>query len=213
MAEGQPAQAALDALHRECSACTACALAKGRTHVVPGEGPARAQIMFIGEGPGYHEDQQARPFVGAAGQLLTQLIELAGLKRSDVYITNVVKCRPPNNREPLPGEIEACKKWLDSQIEVIRPLIIVTLGRFSLARFLPKESISKVHGVSRTYNGVHILPMLHPAAALYQQSLRKTLEEDFKKLPSLLAQARADGSAPAAPTRLPEENPRQLNMF
>ncbi|MDO8531526.1 MAG: uracil-DNA glycosylase [Dehalococcoidia bacterium] len=212
MAEAQPAQAALDVLHRECSACTACGLAKGRTHVVPGEGPARAQVLFIGEGPGYHEDQQARPFVGAAGQLLTQLIEIAGLKRSDVYITNVVKCRPPNNREPLPGEIEACRKWLDSQIEVIRPRVIVTLGRFSLARFIPSESISKIHGTPRRYGGVYILPMLHPAAALYRQSLRKTLEEDFKKLPSLLAQAQADGAAPAAPTKPPEE-PRQIGMF
>ncbi|MBI4308258.1 MAG: uracil-DNA glycosylase [Chloroflexi bacterium] len=215
MPELDRAQFALNALHQECARCTACGLAKARTNVVPGEGPASAHVLFIGEGPGYHEDKQARPFVGAAGQLLTHLIEVAGLKRSDVYITNVVKCRPPNNREPLPGEIEACRQWLDRQMDIIRPRIIVTLGRFSLARFLPKESVSKVHGAPRRYNGVMILPMLHPAAALYQQSLRKTLEDDFKKLPALLAQAQVEAAqpAPAVQTKPPEEKPQQMSMF
>jgi len=137
---------ALEALAREIAGCRRCALAAGRTYAVPGEGNPSAEIMFIGEGPGFNEDQTGRPFCGAAGQFLTQLIESIGLKRQDVYITNIVKSRPPGNRDPLPEEILACKPWLDRQLEIIKPKVIVTLGRFSMARFFPGATISRIHG-------------------------------------------------------------------
>jgi DNA polymerase len=143
--------------------------------------------MFVGEGPGFHEDQQARPFVGPAGKLLDDLMALGGLKRSDVYITNVVKCRPPNNRDPLPAEVEACKKHLDQQLELIKPKLLVTLGRYSLSWFFPRDSISKVHGHLRRQNGSYFLHMYHPAAALHAGNLRKTIEDDFRKIPQALA--------------------------
>ena len=190
-----------------CMGCTACALARGRTRVVPGEGSESARVMFIGEGPGYHEDQQGRPFVGPAGKLLDELIASIGMKRADVYITNVVKCRPPGNRDPLPGEIEACRQWLDPQIQMLRPRVIVTLGRHSLARFLPKDIISKVHGIPRNVGDHLVFPVHHPAAALHQPSLRKTLEEDFKKIPGLLK------ASPVGAPQKDEEKPQQLSLF
>src|SRR3990172_6861275 len=126
--------------------CQNCELAKTRTRAVPGEGNPDADIVFIGEGPGFHEDQQARPFVGAAGKFLDELLASIGLKRSDVFICNVLKCRPPSNRDPLPGEIAACKPWLDKQVETIDPRVIVTLGRFSMTRYFPGHAIRKIHG-------------------------------------------------------------------
>jgi len=161
--------------------------------------------MFIGEAPGFHEDQQGRPFVGQAGKLLDELIASIGLTRSEVYIANVVKCRPPGNRDPLPSEVQACRHWLDGQIDFINPKLIVTLGRYSMAGFLPGDSISKAHGKARTVGGRVVLPVHHPAAALYQQSLRKTLEEDFRKVPALLTQSQP------VPEAQPE--PKQLNLF
>jgi len=146
--------------------------------------------MFVGEGPGFHEDQQARPFVGPAGHFLEELLASIGLKRTDVYITNVVKCRPPANRDPLPTEIEACRKYLQRQMEIIRPRLIVTLGRYSLAWFFPRDSISKVHGSLREREGTYYMHMYHPAAALHAGNLRKVIEDDFRKIPPALDKAR-----------------------
>lgn len=176
----------LEQLYRRVANCTDCGLCNTRTQAVPGEGPSDAEVMFVGEGPGFHEDQQARPFVGPAGRLLEELLSAAGLRRSDVYITNVVKCRPPNNRDPLPTEIDACRAHLEQQIAFIKPKLIVTLGRYSLAWFFPRDSISKVHGHLRRQNGMYFLHMYHPAAALHAGNLRKTIEDDFGKIPQAL---------------------------
>lgn len=173
-------------IDREVSVCKDCLLSRNRSRAVPGEGPENAKIMLIGEAPGFNEDKQGRPFVGAAGHFLEELLALARLRREDVYITNTVKCRPLNNRDPLPGEMAACRKYLDRQIEVISPKVVVTLGRYSLTSFLPKETIGKARGKPRNVNGFTLFPMYHPAAALHQQSLRKIIEEDIKKLPALL---------------------------
>jgi DNA polymerase len=164
-------------------------LHQGRTKAVPGEGPENADIMFIGEAPGFHEDQQGRPFVGAAGKFLDELLDTIGLKRKSVYITNVIKCRPPGNRDPLPEEIAACKSYIDRQIELIQPTLVVTLGRFSMARAFPKARISRIHGQPRKIEGVVYYPMYHPAAALHQPSLRRTVEEDMLRIPELIEQA------------------------
>lgn len=200
---------ALTDLDRQMADCNACELSRGRTQVVPGEGAEDADILFIGEAPGFNEDQQGRPFVGAAGAFLDSLLASVGLTRADVYIANVIKCRPPNNRDPLPREIEACKGWLERQIECIRPRIIVTLGRFSLARYMPNQSISKVHGKPRRLGGIVCFPMYHPAAALHQASLRKVIEEDMQKLPGLLESL--EESRPAEPPSEPGGG--QLSLF
>jgi len=199
---------ALTELYREIARCRECEeLARTRNKVVPGEGPENSQIVFIGEAPGFHEDQQGRPFVGQAGQFLEQLLGSIGLKRNDVYICNVIKCRPPGNRDPLPMEIKSCQKWLDRQLELLAPKMIVTLGRYSLARYFPGETISKVHGKARKENGVIYFAMYHPAAALHQQSLRQTIEADIRKIPELLAKSNDV-------TEKEESNkPQQLSMF
>lgn len=180
----------LEQLYRRVANCTDCGLCNTRTQAVPGEGPADAEVMFVGEGPGFHEDQQARPFVGPAGRLLEDLLASAGLRRSDVYITNVVKCRPPNNRDPLPAEVDACRAYLEQQIAFIQPKLIVTLGRYSLSWFFPRDSISKVHGHLRRQNDTYYLHMYHPAAALHAGNLRKTIEDDFRKIPQALEKIR-----------------------
>jgi DNA polymerase len=145
--------------------------------------------MLIGEAPGFYEDKQGRPFVGNSGNFLNSLIEKAGLKREEVFITNIVKCRPPSNRDPLPDEIDICtSNYLDRQINAIDPEVIVTLGRFSMSRYFPGERISKIHGQAKDVGGRLIVPMYHPAAALHQGNLRATIEEDFEKLPKLLAE-------------------------
>jgi DNA polymerase len=154
---------------------------------VPGEGPEDADIMFIGEAPGFHEDRQGRPFVGAAGQYLDELLGQIGLKRGGVYIANVIKCRPPGNRDPVPDEIEACRPYLDKQIELIRPRLVITLGRFSMQRYFPGASISRIHGQPRRVGNVIYYPMFHPAAALHQPKWRSFVEEDVLKIPELLA--------------------------
>ena len=171
--------------------CTDCDLHASRLNVVPGEGDSNAEIMFIGEGPGRHEDRQGRPFVGAAGNLLDEMLKAIGLSRGSVFIANMVKCRPPSNRDPQVDEILACSKYLDRQIEVINPLVIVTLGRFSLSKFFPGESISKVRGSVRYYEDRPIYPMLHPAAALYRRELKDTIYKDFKALPNILNDLRS----------------------
>lgn len=175
-------------LYSQVAVCQACLLSRTRTKVVPGEGPQNAKIFFIGEAPGWHEDQQGRPFVGPAGHFLEELLGLVNLKRNDVYIANVIKCRPPANRDPLPIEIESCKKWLDLQIEMIKPLVIVTLGRYSMARAFPGQVISKVHGTTKKLDGITYFAMYHPAAALHQGSLRQVIMDDMLKLPQYLTQ-------------------------
>lgn len=186
----------LKVIAREVAGCAACALSRTRTKTVPGDGAPDAEVMFIGEAPGYHEDQQGKPFVGAAGQFLNELLASIGLKRENVFIANVVKSRPPNNRDPLPEEIAACAPFLQSQIETIQPKIIVTLGRFSMAKYFPGESISKIHGQARRRDGIVVLPLYHPAAALHQPALRRMIEEDFKKIPGLLAQSVQEAAKP-----------------
>jgi DNA polymerase len=163
--------------------------------------------MFIGEAPGFHEDQQGRPFVGAAGRFLEELLDRIGLKREDVFIANVIKCRPPGNRDPLPEEIEACEPFLDRQIELIQPKLVVTLGRFSMARAFPKARISRIHGQPRKVGGVLYYPMYHPAAALHQPSLRSTIEEDMSRIPELIEQA-----AQIAESSIPTQA-EQLSLF
>ncbi|MBA4420012.1 MAG: uracil-DNA glycosylase [Anaerolinea sp.] len=208
--------------------CTACTLHHSRKNSVPGEGPANARILFIGEGPGVNENEQGRPFVGAAGKLLEGLLEKAGLQRRDVFICNVVKCRPPGNRDPLPDEMEACGKYLDRQIEAIHPEAIVTLGRFSMGKFMPGARISAVHGQAQTVDGRLIVAMFHPAAALHQPALKPALEQDFAGLPRLLkmrekvndiketTQSREIRSYPDLVKKEPsteEDDPKQMTLF
>jgi DNA polymerase len=175
------------ALYEEIKTCEKCILSQGRTNSVPGEGPEGAEIMLIGEGPGFHEDRQGRPFVGASGNFLEELLAKIDMKRTDVYIANVVKCRPPGNRDPQPAEIEACRPYLDKQIEMVRPRLIVTLGRFSMQRYFPGASISRIHGQPKRVGNVIYYPMFHPAAALHQPRWRSLLEEDILRIPELLA--------------------------
>ena len=178
----------LTELYREIADCHDCDLAKSRTRVVPGDGAEDADLLFIGEAPGWYEDQQGLPFVGPAGAFLDELLASIGFSRGQVYIANVIKCRPPGNRDPLPGEIQACCRWLDRQLEIIKPKMVVTLGRHSLARYFPNESIGKVHGKARKIGGIIYYPMYHPAAALHQGSLRKTIEADMLRIPEILGQ-------------------------
>ena len=195
----------LTTLYKEIESCYDCELSKQRTIVVPGEGPEKVDLLFIGEAPGWHEDQQGRPFVGPAGQFLDQLIASIGLRRDQVYIANVVKCRPPGNRDPLPVEIQACNKWLERQIELLQPKVIVTLGRYSMARYFANETIGKIHGRAKEIDGIIYFPMYHPAAALHQANLRQTIEADMLKIPSLLADADKQVQV--------EPDPQQLNLF
>jgi len=181
----------LDELNKKISACSQCVLRSGCHNVVPGEGSADAESMFIGEGPGAKEDELGRPFVGAAGKFLAEMLAAINLKREDVYIANVVKCRPPQNRDPLPDEAAACWPWLMEQIKIIDPKLIITLGRHSLERFLPNQRISAIHGKAMRRNvpelGSRIFYALyHPAAALYNGGMRGVLLEDFQKIPKVL---------------------------
>ena len=176
----------LEGLHKKCRDCTRCALREGATQVVPGEGAHNAEIMFIGEGPGKVEDKTGRPFVGPAGKFLDVLLESIDLKREDVFIANMIKCRPPSNRDPQEVEIEACRPWLDKQIEVIDPRVFVPLGRFAMRKFLPNAVISKEHGNIYERSGRVYFLMYHPAVALYKGSMRSILLEDFKTLKGFL---------------------------
>lgn len=195
-------------LEAQVRTCPLCRLSKTRIQAVPGEGDYGAEIMFIGEGPGYHEDKQGRPFVGNAGEFLNELLGIAGVSRNDVYITNVVKCRPPNNRDPLPDEIAACAPYLDRQIALINPRMIVTLGRYSMSRFFPGERISQIHGKARVVEGRLCVAMYHPAAGLHQASLADVIRADFRLLPIYLEQSRKllahEQAAPAPPEPIHE---------
>lgn len=203
----------LEEISRLVSTCTDCDLHRGRTNAVPGEGSPTAELMFIGEGPGAQEDRQGRPFVGPAGAFLEELLGSIGLRRQDVYIANMVKCRPPQNRDPLPVEIGACSKYLNRQIELIAPTLVVTLGRFSLARFFPGESISRARGRLREKDGLRIYPIMHPAAALYRQEMRNTIVEDFRRIPEILEQARQQPVEAYVPPEEETPPPEQLSLF
>jgi DNA polymerase len=208
----------------EVSVCTRCILHKSRNKAVPGEGPTHAEIMLIGEGPGFNENEQGRPFVGAAGKFLEELLAQADLKRSDVWITNVVKCRPPGNRDPQQDELDACDIYLQRQIKTIDPKIIITLGRFSMGKFMTGAKITQVHGQMRKVGERFVIPMFHPAAALHQAALKPSILADFGKLPQLLEVARKElaKQAPAKETE-PKKNevedksknepPKQMKLF
>jgi len=196
---------------KKIAQCETCPLYKTRTLTVPGEGDPTSDIMFIGEAPGLNEDKEGSPFVGRAGKLLDQLLNEIGLSRNKVFITNMVKCRPPNNRDPAPSEMSSCSRHLDSQIQVIEPTVIVTLGRFSFSKFFPGLSISKARGIPRTWKNKHIFPMYHPAAALYNPSLRPRLAHDFTKLSQLLNESHHMSKIHnGSPNQV---KPKQLGLF
>lgn len=194
----------------EVAKCEKCKLHSTRKRTVPGEGPDNAKIMFIGEGPGYHENEQGRPFVGQAGKFLDELLASIKMKRSDVFIANVVKCRPPQNRDPEPDELAACNDYLERQIVVINPKVIVTLGRYSMEKFFPGAKVSSIHGQAKKIKGRLVVAMFHPAAALHQPKYRSMIEEDFKKLPDFIAKAESGHTAEPAK---PEEPPEQMKLF
>lgn len=185
-------------LYEEIADCPACGLARTRTQTVPGAGPAPAEVMCIGEAPGAREDEQGLPFVGAAGRFLDELLGGIGMSRDTVHIANVVKCRPPGNRDPQPEEMAACQPFLDRQIALADPLLIVTLGRFSMARWFPGKTISRIHGQPQRFGDRLVMPMFHPAAALRRGDLRSVITADFQRIPALLEEARASrDSAPS----------------
>jgi uracil-DNA glycosylase family 4 len=207
--------AALSQIAAEIAACTRCGLHAGRTKTVPGAGSPDAEIMFIGEGPGYHEDRQGLPFVGASGNYLEKLLALIGLKRDQVFIANVVKCRPPDNRDPLPAEIDACKPYLDRQSDLLDPLIIVTLGRYSMARYFPGGKITQIHGKPKYDDRRAYYPLFHPAAVLRNPALESEMEADFRRIPEIVAQVRAKRAAamPPPPSSADDPPPKQLKLF
>ena len=211
------AEETLAQVAKEVATCEKCTLYHSRKKAVPGEGPANSEIMFIGEGPGFYENEQGRPFVGAAGKFLDELLAEAGLKREDVWIGNVVKCRPPGNRDPLPEEVASCSEYMDRQIRAIDPSIIITLGRHSMGKFMPGVKISSVHGQMRKVGERYVIAMFHPAAALHQAALKPAIVADFAKLPQLLQQARKGlgrSESPGSTHREPPgEDPKQLSMF
>ena len=210
-----PVRVDIDVVRTQALGCVRCPLSRSRTQVVWADGNLDSDVAFIGEAPGFHEDKQGRPFVGAAGQFLNELLASVGLRRDAVFIANVVKHRPPENRDPLPDEIAACAGYLDRQIALVDPRVIVTLGRHSLGRFFPGEKISRIHGVARRHGPRLILPLYHPAAALHQASLRRTVEEDFRRLPQVIAEAEKLVAPPAPPAGRPEPppDPKQLSLF
>ena len=211
------AEEALAQVAREVQVCTKCDLHLNTKNGVPGEGSAHAEVMFVGEGPGYHEDRQGRPFVGPAGAFLNELLASVGLDRGKVFITNVVKHRPPENRDPLPEEIAACGDYLTRQIAAINPKVIVTLGRYSMARFFPTAKISQIHGQAKLVEGRVVVAMYHPAAALHQATLKQTVVDDFKRaIPAALAEAQrlaASGKLGVPEKKDDETPPQQMSLF
>jgi DNA polymerase len=202
----------LETVHAEVRSCTQCSLCQTRKLAVPGDGPADAEVMFIGEAPGYWENERGLPFVGQAGQLLEELLQGIGMRRSDVFIANVLKCRPPNNRDPLPEEVNACRPYLDRQLDIINPILVVTLGRHSSARFFPPRAMRDMHGKPVKVGGMTAMPTYHPAAILRQPGLRKVVDEDFRLILSLLQKGRAE-RANAAPPVPPDPAATQLDLF
>jgi uracil-DNA glycosylase len=210
----QTAEEALAQIAAETRDCVKCDLHLGTKNPVPGEGSPHAEVMFIGEAPGYREDQQGRPFVGPAGQFLNELLASVGLDRNTVFIANVVKHRPPDNRDPLPEEMAACADYLDRQIAAINPKVIVTLGRFSMAKFFPGAKISAIHGQAKKIGGRIVVAMFHPAAALHQQSLRQTVVDDFTRaIPAALVKAARMEPPKPEPDDDDERPPEQLSLF
>lgn len=212
------AEETLAQLAKEVSVCTKCALHESRKKSVPGDGPADAEIMFIGEGPGFHENEQGHPFVGASGKFLDQLLAQAGVTRADVFIANVVKCRPPDNRDPSTDELAACDTYLEAQIKTINPSIIVTLGRISMGKFFSGVKISAVHGQMQKVGERYVIPMFHPAAALHQSALKPAILADFAKLPDLLNEARTALGRPLVEKKketvpVNDGKPKQLSLF
>jgi len=218
------AEETLAEIASQVSVCTRCVLHKSRNKAVPGEGPADAEIMLIGEGPGFNENEQGRPFVGAAGKFLEELLAQAGMKRADVWITNVVKCRPPGNRDPMQDELDACDIYLQRQIKTIDPKIIITLGRFSMGKFMTGAKITQVHGQMRKIGDRFVIPMFHPAAALHQAALKPSILADFGKLPGLLEVARkelvkqapgkiSDPEPSSEEDNPKDEPPKQMKLF
>ena len=211
-ATDDPVVAELERLRAEAEACEKCLLSATRTRVVFGEGDPRSDLMFVGEAPGYHEDQQGRPFVGQAGKLLEQLLQTIGLSRERVYIANVLKSRPPNNRDPKPEEIAACEPYLVRQIEIIAPRVVCTLGNFATKLLSGSQTgITRVHGIpQRTHVGSHelyLFPIFHPAAALYTPAMLETLKQDVLRLPEVLALPLGDDAPAAAPDESPVSRP------
>ena len=200
-------------LYQEIRSCEACLLHTTRKNAVPGEGPQDAQVMFIGEAPGLNEDREGRPFVGRSGSFLEELLAAAGLKRSEVYICNVLKCRPPDNRDPLPAEIDSCSDFISRQIQLIDPFVVVTLGRHSMRRFFPDAIISRVHGQPKTVAGRLIVPMYHPAAALHRGNLKQTIIDDFSLLPGFIDRVRSLRRGEEVLGNSKTSSPRQLDLF
>lgn len=212
--------AELQQIAGEVSVCTKCPLYRGRTHAVPGEGPINADIMFIGEAPGRNEDLQGRPFVGQAGRLLEDLLAEIGLTRDDVWIGNVVKCRPPNNRDPMPEEIAACSVYLERQIALLQPKLIATLGRYSMEKFFPGARITRVHGQAKRAGDRVLIPLFHPAYILRNMSALPDAKRDMRKIPRLLerlervlAEEAAVGQAPQQPATAESHEPEQLSLL
>jgi uracil-DNA glycosylase family 4 len=208
----------LTEISQEIHDCKKCGLSYSRKNTVPGEGPANSEILFIGEGPGFFENEQGRPFVGQAGKYLEELLHKVGLKREEVFITNVVKCRPPNNRDPQEEELSACSDFLDRQIRALHPLIIVTLGRHSMARYFTDAKISMIHGQAVWIKGQMIVAMYHPAAGLHQPNLKPAIEKDFLKLPEYIQKARSTPQNPnhseaKQPSGDDDPKPTQMNLF
>ena len=202
---------------QEISQCKKCGLAGTRKNAVPGEGPSNAEIMLIGEGPGFHENEQGRPFVGQAGKFLNELLKNGSLNREDVFITNVVKCRPPGNRDPQDVELAACAGYLEHQIEALNPLIILTLGRFSMARYFQTAKISAIHGRASWMDGRLIVAMYHPAAGLHQPNLKADIMHDFALLPGFIEKARSERARKQAESDSAsedhQEDATQLSFF
>jgi len=209
----------LNRISKKVKDCRKCSLYRQAIKAVPGEGSPEAEIFFAGEGPGFHEDQQGRPFVGAAGKLLDKMLKETGLNRKDVFIGNMIKHRPPENRDPEPDELAACKEWLDAQLEVIQPKIIVTLGRFSMAKFIANVKISQIHGQPRfiNYQGrkALVMPMYHPAAALRNGRVMEQFREDFLRLPEFLARFKklTEELPETVETEKTEEAEAQMNLL
>jgi uracil-DNA glycosylase family 4 len=209
------AASALDAYAQQIAGCTKCRLAQGRTQVVFGNGDPTADLMFVGEAPGFHEDKQGFPFVGQAGKLLDQLLEGIGLKRDMVFVANVLKCRPPGNRDPMPDEIESCEPHLFRQVELIQPKLVATLGNFATKLLSGKQlGITRVHGQEQevTLGGRRVLlyPLYHPAAALYTPKMLAVLQEDFRRIPELIGRV---GEPEPEPAPLIAEPAIQLGLF
>jgi DNA polymerase len=201
----------LEELAKKIGDCKRCGLWKGTNNAVPGEGDSDSQVLFVGEGPGFHEDKMGRPFVGQAGKLLDKLLALVGLSRKEVFIANVIKHRPPENRDPLPSEITACRYWLDQQLEIIKPKIVVTLGRYSLARFLLNAKISEVHGQPVKVKHQVMVPMYHPAAALRSRVVMDRLSADFQKNAKILRNP--NKISEVQELKGTEDDPNQMSFF